>query len=412
MLDCDVHPSPPAEKTSAASARGFAARMLRHFLRGVSVGRLVVTLPDGAALTAAGRAPGMRADLQIKRWRAVRRLFTRGDIGFAEGYRDGDWETSDLKTLLTWALANEEALARLAQGSWAARFWRVVQHRRRANTRANSRRNIAAHYDLGNTFYAGWLDAGMNYSSAVYRHPDATLEEAQAAKLEKVVGLLDLSGGERILEIGCGWGALMERLAADPACRLTGLTLSAEQHTFARHRLQDSVNNKRAELRMQDYRDVTGSFDRIVSIEMLEAVGEKYWPVYFDTLRQRLKPGGKAVLQVITIDARCYPAYRARPDFIQTYIFPGGMLPTREIIRNQIQGAGLRLLHEETFGQSYARTLADWRVRFNTAWPQLVALGFDERFRRLWNYYLVYCEVGFEAGTLDVGLYQLERPAA
>jgi len=411
MLDCDVRPSTRAEMTSDVTARGIAARILRHFLRSVSVGRLVVMLPDGSTLPAAGKLPGVRADLQIIRWRAVRRLLTRGDIGFAEGYRDGDWETSDLKALLIWALRNEQALARLSQGSRAARLWRMVRHQQRANTRANSRRNISAHYDLGNAFYAHWLDAGMSYSSALYRRADETLEEAQTAKLEKVVDLLDLTGGEHILEIGCGWGALMERLTADPACRVTGLTLSARQLAYAQNRLNTSMSDKRADLRLQDYRDVTGTFNRIVSIEMLEAVGEKYWPAYFDILRQRLAPGGKAVLQVITIDTRCFAAYRVRPDFIQTYIFPGGMLPTREIIRSQVQRAGLTLLLEERFGASYARTLAHWRARFNDAWPHLAALGFDERFRRLWNYYLVYCETGFEGGALDVGLYQLERLA-
>ena len=332
-----------------------------------------------------------------------------GDVGFAEAYQDGDWDTSDLEALLIWTQENEQSLANLAKGSWMRRLIQKLGHRLRTNTRMNSRRNIAAHYDLGNAFYAHWLDAGMNYSSGLYSQANVTLEAAQAAKLDRVVELLNLRGGEKLLEIGCGWGGLVERLAADPTCRVSALTLSAQQFDYAQRRLKTNDTLERTDLLLQDYRDISGTFDRVVSIEMLEAVGERYWPVYFDTVRQRLSPRGKAVLQVITIDERRFEAYRRRPDFIQTHIFPGGMLPTREIIHRQAEQAGLNLVGDQMFGASYARTLSAWRRRFNDAWPQIAALGFDERFRRLWTYYLSYCEAGFKSGTLEVGIYQFER---
>lgn len=408
MLETDVRHQD--QSTASHDASSVGAHILHWLLKSVSVGRLAVTLPSGATLIAEGTTAGVFADIQLKRGRALRRLLLSGDIGFAEGYRDGDWATSDLKALLLWSQQNEQALAKLAQGSWLRRALQAAQHRLRANTRINSRRNIAAHYDLGNAFYARWLDAGMNYSSGLYRHADDTLETAQDAKLSRVIELLDLKGGERVLEIGCGWGGLAERLAEDASHRVTALTLSAAQLDYAGARFDSRGWCERVDLRQQDYRDAAGTFDRFVSIEMLEAVGEQYWPVYFDTVRKRLAPGGKAVLQVITIDGRCFAAYRQRPDFIQTHIFPGGMLPTREIIQKHAEQAGLTLLTSEMFGASYARTLSDWRERFHRAWPAIAALGFDERFRRLWTYYLAYCEAGFDSRVLDVGLYQLQRP--
>jgi len=280
------------------------------------------------------------------------------------------------------------------------------------NTRRGSRRNIAAHYDLGNEFYEQWLDPGMTYSAGLVSLANQTLEEAQDAKLDRVLSLLDLAGGESVLEIGCGWGSLAERMIDRHDCTVTGITLSAEQLAFAQGRLRDRTVAGRCDLRLQDYRDVRGTFDRIVSIEMLEAVGEAYWPTYFEKLQNCLRPGGAAVLQVITIDEARFDYYHRRPDFIQKYIFPGGMLPTTEIIEREIEKAGLQLVAKEFFGESYARTLEEWQRRFQDAWPAIKALGFDARFKRTWEYYLAYCQAGFDTGAINVGLYKIARPVS
>ena len=386
-----------------------AEGLLRRLVGECPAGELSVALPKTAPVSLYGTQSGTRADIDIKRWRALARFIAHGDIGLAAAYRDGDWTTSDLAGLLTWAMENEASLKRATAGSTVSRIANRWRHSRRENSRANSRRNISAHYDLGNDFYARWLDQGMNYSSGLYRSTAESLEDAQENKIERVCDLLQLSGGETVLEIGCGWGAVAERLARAHACKLTGLTLSREQLDYTRARLDRAGLAHAADIRLQDYRDINERFDRIVSIEMLEAVGEDYWPQYFAKLRDCLAPGGVAVLQVITIAADRYAAYRARPDFIQLEIFPGGALPTGEIIASQAAEAGLRLTATELFSDSYARTLAEWRHRFNEAWNDIEPLGFDEPFKRLWNYYLTYCEVGFATSVLDVGLYKIEH---
>jgi cyclopropane-fatty-acyl-phospholipid synthase len=272
-----------------------------------------------------------------------------------------------------------------------------------------SRRNIAVHYDLGNEFYQHWLDPSMTYSAGLFSSRDRTLEQAQNAKLDRVITLLDLNDGDRVLEIGCGWGSLAERMIERHDCRVTGVTLSARQFDFAQRRLRNRGLAGRSSIRLQDYRDVRGTYDRIVSIEMLEAVGQAYWPTYFEKLRDRLRPGGAAVIQVITIDEDRFEDYRRRPDFIQKYIFPGGMLPTIEIIERETAKAGLSLVGKEFFADSYARTLEEWRRRFLDSWTEIEALGFDERFKRTWEYYLAYCQAGFETGIVNVGLYKIIR---
>ncbi len=376
-----------------------------------AAGKLAIRMPIGQDIICASSKPGPNACVDVKSWRGLRRMLMGGNTGFAQAFIDGDCDCDDLESLFAWALVNDAVLERFGSGStmlrWAARLY----HRRQSNTLSGSRRNIAAHYDLGNDFYRTWLDEGMSYSSAVYgADAGQTLESAQDAKLDRIVELMDISGGERVLEIGCGWGALAERLTKGPAAQLTALTLSQRQLEFTRERLRSIPAAERADVRLQDYRMVEGTYERIASIEMLEAVGQRYWPLYFDVLRRRLAPEGIAVLQVITIRPDRFTAYLREPDFIQRYIFPGGMLPTRPILEQQIADAGLTLTSVETFGESYARTLAEWRSRFVAAWPRLSAMGFDERFRRMWIYYLSYCEAGFGAGELDVGLYRIERP--
>jgi cyclopropane-fatty-acyl-phospholipid synthase len=400
-----------------SETRGYARRrvsltefLVRRLVGRATAGRLLVHLPSDETFAIGHETPGMRADVTVYRRRALWRMFVGGDVALAEAYRDGDWTTSDLYALLNWGVQNEAALYAATTGLIAQRGARYLQHLLRANTRKNSRRNIAAHYDLGNGFYAAWLDDGMQYSSGIYAGAESTLAAAQQFKLERITTLLGPKGGERVLEIGCGWGALAEHLASVHGCHVTGLTLSERQRAYACDRLHERGLSPHTDIRLQDYRDVEGTFDRIVSIEMLEAVGEAYWPQYFAKLQERLAAGGSAVLQVICIAPDRYKAYRQRPDFIQTHIFPGGALPTSDIVLAQAERVGLKATSVDMFGASYARTLADWRRRFNLAWPAIAELGFDERFRRLWNYYLAYCEVGFEHGALDVGLFRLQKP--
>jgi cyclopropane-fatty-acyl-phospholipid synthase len=382
--------------------------LIRRVLRHLEHGRLTVTLPSGARIEHAGTRPGPHGVIELRNNAAFRRVLTHGDVGFAEGYVAGDWTSPDLTALIAVAAENAAHLDRIVEGFRLVRLWRRLAHFLRRNSATGSRRNIAFHYDLGNDFYRLWLDDSMTYSSAIKLGPGESLERAQHTKLDYVARLLGLTGEEDVLEIGCGWGALAAHIAG--ACRrVTGLTLSREQLAFARDAIASRGLEDRVDLRVQDYRDVRGGFDRIVSIEMLEAVGEAFWPVYFERLRDCLKPGGRIVLQAITIRDDRYDAYKRSPDFIQRYIFPGGMLPTQRILVDQAGRAGLAVMASENFGEGYADTLSEWRRRFDAAWQQVAALGFAPDFRRLWNYYLSYCEAGFRTGTIDVGLYTLQE---
>lgn len=289
------------------------------------------------------------------------------------------------------------------------RFVNRIGHLLNANTRKGSRRNIEAHYDLGNDFYKEWLDPLMLYSSAIFDETTQSLEAAQQKRLDVIRDKLVLPGGESILEIGCGWGALAVELATRSNASVVGITLSPTQLSWARKAVATTGNESRVDLRLQDYRDTEGQFDRIVSIEMFEAVGEAYWPNYFSTLKRCMKPDGRAVLQIISIDESRFEAYRGSIDFIQKYIFPGGFLPSDAALEGAVTAAGLTLTGVEHFGKSYASTLAEWRSRFHAQWPAIAAQGFDERFRRLWHYYLCYCEAGFEEGSINVGLYTIEH---
>jgi cyclopropane-fatty-acyl-phospholipid synthase len=388
--------------------RSLRNALLRWILRGLECGQLVIDTPSGDKLAFEGTRPGPRARLSIRRWRCLWRLITGSDIGFAKSFLSGDWSSPNMTSLFTLAIKNR-AVAYPLPGVRPPCFAGRFQHALNRNTRHGSRRNIASHYDLGNEFYRHWLDSGMSYSSALFASNAQTLEEAQNTKLDRVLDLLDLSSGQHVLEIGCGWGSFAERLLERTDCTLTGLTLSVEQLAYAQRRLCARGLSERGDLRLQDYRDAQGRFDRIVSIEMLEAVGEAYWPLYFRTIRDRLRLGGIAVLQVITIDEDLFSDYRRRPDFIQQYIFPGGMLPTRHSIHLACSNAGLRLSDATQFGESYARTLDEWHRRFQRSWPQIANGKFDERFKRMWEYYLSYCRAGFETGALQVGLYKLTR---
>ncbi len=331
----------------------------------------------------------------------ARRIATRGHLGLGESYMAGDWDSPDLTALLHCFAANQHALVEVLEGGWLNRLASLFRHRRRANTKAGSRRNIEAHYDLGNDFYRLWLDPSMTYSSAVFTGDTDTLEQAQANKYRRLLDLLNAEPGQHLLEVGCGWGGLA-RTAARAGLAVTGITLSREQLAWANAAVAGTPLAERLEFRLQDYRDVSERFDHIVSIEMFEAVGEAYWPAYMAMLKRCLAPGGRAALQVITIADALFDDYKASPDFIQLYIFPGGMLPTVGRFDAAAEQAGLRVLARSFHGLDYARTLATWRARFEAELPAVRASGYDERFIRMWRYYLAYCEAGFRDGRIDV----------
>lgn len=384
--------------------------MLAAVASRLSVGACTVVLPDGRRVVAEGsREPGLRAVIDVKATRAGRRLWQGGSIGLAEAYIDGDWDSPNLALLLEVALRNQQAIAAAAPGGPAVRMLDRLRHLLRTNTRAGSRRNVAHHYDLGNAFYRAWLGDEMTYSAGLFDAADRSLEEAHTAKFDRIAGLLALSDRHRLLDLGCGWGGFAMRAAAQHGCRVVGLTLSRRQALHARAQARGRRLDDRVEIRLGDYRDLRGRFDRIASIEMLEAVGEAYWPTYFQVLCDCLAPGGVAALQVITIDDARFSAYRKRPDFIQRYIFPGGMLPSPTALSQEIGGAGLRVTDTFSFGASYATTLACWQERFQQSWPSIRSLGFPSRFKRMWEYYLAYCEAGFRAGVLDVRQLRVEK---
>jgi cyclopropane-fatty-acyl-phospholipid synthase len=346
--------------------------------------------------------------IKIHRLRAMLRGWLNGTVGWAEGYIAKDWDCDDIVDLTDWAMANETALENAFSGSQVSTWINRLLHRLNNNTRRGSRRNIAFHYDLGNDFYRLWLDSSMTYSSALFANPQQSLVDAQCNKNRRILELLDPKPGHKVLEVGCGWGGFGETLMQHSDCQWHGVTLSKEQLAWSQQRLEPYAD--RAKATLTDYRDIDQQYDRIVSIEMLEAVGEANWPEYFKQLKRHLKPGGKAVIQVITIDNDRFTYYRDHTDFIQRYIFPGGMLPSPDAMRQQLASAGLQLQLEQSFGQDYATTLQHWHRNFCSSWPQIEPQGFDPHFYRLWRYYLAYCESGFKAGSIDVRLYQIQAP--
>lgn len=398
------------ERIASAGDRAGIAAIVR-LAQGLRCGSLEIRLPDGSVRLFQGTEPGPHGVLALENGRVARRYLTGGSVGFAEGYIEGDWDTPDLATLLELLSRNEDAWGEGYFGGALQRFLRRAQHLLfRANTRRGSRRNIHAHYDLGNAFFAAWLDPSMTYSSALFRAGEADLEAAQKAKYRHLAELMALAPGHRLLEIGSGWGGFAVTAAKEFGAKVTSITVSKAQAEYARARVFSEGLAERVEILLQDYRDVKGRFDRIASIEMFEAVGERFWPAYFRSLRERLAPEGRAGLQLITIADRYFEAYRRNVDFIQAYIFPGGMLPSPAALARQTARAGLASEGEVTFGLSYARTLRLWNEQFQAAWPKVRELGFDERFRRLWTYYLAYCEAGFRTRSIDV-VQTVLRPA-
>lgn len=373
-------------------------------------GAVTVVMPDGRSRTAGKPQPGLHAVLKLNNFKVLTNSMRRGTLGFAEAYINGDIEVDDLTALFRFFLQNRSMFENANKGFFRRAAQDVAYHVSRANTKEGSKANISEHYDLGNDFYGEWLDPSMTYSSAVFTSGDQSLEEAQRAKYHRVADMAGVKPGETVLEIGCGWGGFAETIARDYGANLYGITLSKEQLKFAQERMKRQGLDNLATLHFEDYRDTQGQFDHIGSIEMIEAVGYEHWPTYFKALHDRLKPGGTAAIQAITIDEAQFDWYLKNPDFIQRYIFPGGMLMTKQAMKEQGEKVGLVLEQVECFRLSYAKTLRLWRERFLERWNMIAPLGYDEAFKRKWVYYLCYCEAGFAEGNIDVGIYQYRRP--
>ena len=387
-----------------------SARTALRLLARLQHGALTVQLPDGS-VQHFGPGGGTVAAITLKNWNVFAAALKSGDIGFAESYIAGDWTTPHLAELLKLLIANRQAIEGMVYGTWAGRLLYRLKHLLHRNTRANSQKNIHAHYDLGNAFYALWLDETMNYSSAWFEgRLDGDLSAAQHAKVRRALTLAGVAPGSRVLEIGCGWGALAEMATTEFGATLTGVTLSTEQLDFARQRMARLGVGSQADLRLQDYRDIDdGPYDAICSIEMIEAVGQEYWPTYFQSVQRLLKPGGRACIQSIVIDDALFDRYTRSTDFIQQYIFPGGCLPCPREFRRQAQAAGLRVVDELAFGLDYAETLRRWHERFVAQRTHILQQGFDQRFLHIWEFYLAYCEAAFTMGNINLVQYTLER---
>lgn len=391
----------------------FSTEALLKLLTQLRSGNLKVILPNGERKDFGNATDELHAEIHILDWSVFKQVMSHGDIGFAESYIRGQWNTPDLKALLEIAIRNRTILEKAIYGNWYGSIFYRIKHWLRDNSKSGSRKNIHAHYDLGNAFYTLWLDPTMSYSSAWFSEGDKqSLADAQRAKIKRILTAIDIKPGDHILEIGCGWGGVMEE-AQRSQIAITGLTLSTEQKAFADTRLQNIQSNRpnspRFEVRLQDYRDCQEEFDGIVSVEMFEAVGEKHWPEYFQTIAQRLKAGRKACIQTIVIAEELFDRYRTNTDFIQQYVFPGGMLPSRTSFRASAAQAGLKVETEFAFGGDYAKTLCIWRDNFNQKLQEVRQLGFDEAFVRLWNFYLMYCSAGFSERNIDVVQFTLSH---
>ena len=376
----------------------------------INCGRLDFVLPDRRRFRVEGKTPGPVAELDIHNPDCFARLIREGDLGFCDAYLEGWWSTPDLQALMDFVHEDNWDVYDGFPGMGLVRMYERLRHWLKRNSRAQARRNISHHYDLGNDFYRLWLDDTMTYSSALFRTGQESLEAAQTQKYASMVDQLGAKPGDHVLEIGCGWGGFAEYAAKERGLRVTGLTISREQFAFAQERIARAGLSEQVTFKLQDYRDERGSYDGIASIEMFEAVGEQYWPTYFGTVRDRLNPGGRATLQVITVEDHRFEAYRNTVDFIQKYIFPGGMLPSPSVLRAEVERAGLQVLRSIEFGESYSQTLRRWHDTFNEKWEEVARLGFDDRFRRMWNFYLTSCAGAFRGGNCDVTQITIARP--
>lgn len=377
-------------------------RFLLAILSNLHCGRLTLTLPDGSQHQFSGAMSGPDSDLTIHTESALRRLLHDGKMGFCEAFMDGEASSQSLPTLIELAVLHDKYLENALKTNIFRQAGLRLFHMLRRNNKLGSAKNIAHHYDIGNSFYQAWLDPTMTYSSAVFDSETDDLTTAQLNKYKRLAELADIQSGDRVLEIGCGWGGFAKFVSQHIGAHVTGITISQAQLAYAKASLAEAGLQNKVDLKLMDYRDLQGRFDKIVSIEMFEAVGQAYWPVYFDTISRMLKSGGRAVIQSITIDHDAFQSYRDQPDFIQRYIFPGGMLPSMPMLQTPVAQAGLELVAENGYASDYARTLQEWRARFLAAWPSLAGDKFDNRFKRMWELYLAYCEGGFRAGMIDV----------
>jgi len=373
-------------------------------------GRVDFILPDGRRFRAEGVRPGPVAEVNINNPDVFARLVREGDLGFSDAYLDGWWTTPDLQAFMDFIHADNDDMYDEFPGMGLVRAWEKARFWFQSNSKRQALKNISYHYDLGNDFYSLWLDDTMTYSSALFSTSQESLENAQVAKYASMIDQMGVKPGDHVLEIGCGWGGFAEYAAKERGLKVTGLTISKEQLDYARKRINNNGLGDKVNLKLQDYRDETGVYDGVASIEMFEAVGEKYWPIYFNKVRQCLKPGKQATLQIITIHDARWEVYRKGVDFIQKYIFPGGMLPSPTVLRQEVARAGLNVQHSIEFGKSYSQTLRRWFEVFNDQWDTISTMGFDDRFRRMWNFYLTSCAATFESGNCDVTQITLQKP--
>lgn len=397
------------QSSEVSAGTSWQERLLTGILKNIEFGSIKITTPRNKILEFTGPKEGPNADIQLKSWRVLIRTIWGGHTYFFESFRRGEWETSDLYALLLFGELNETSVDKVMKSTIWRRLIEQVLHKLNQNSRKGSKRNIAAHYDLGNSFYQLWLDKSMTYSSALFEGQTTCLSEAQRQKYLRIANNIELKDGDKLLEIGCGWGGFAEIAAKEYGCQVTGLTLSKEQASSCKKRLKDSGIERKVDIRLEDYRDVKGLYDKIVSIEMLEAVGEKFWRRYFESIRDRLAPGGKAAIQTITIKDDCFESYKKNPDFIQQFIFPGGMLPTPSAIKHNVEAVGLKLTDTFYFGKSYIKTLHLWDQEFKKQWSRIEELGFDTDFKNTWTYYLNYCAAGFQSGRINVGQFLIQK---
>ena len=381
-----------------------------NLVRKLNSGRVDFILPDGRQFRAEGARPGPVAEVFISNPDVFARLVREGDLGFSDAYLDGWWTTPDLQAFMDFIHADNDDMYDEFPGMGLVRAWEKARFWFQSNSKRQALKNISYHYDLGNDFYSLWLDDTMTYSSALFSTSQESLENAQVAKYASMIDQMGVKPGDHVLEIGCGWGGFAEYAAKERGLKVTGLTISKEQLDFARKRINNNGLGDKVNLKLQDYRDETGVYDGVASIEMFEAVGEKYWPIYFNKVKQCLKPGKQATLQIITIHDARWEVYRKGVDFIQKYIFPGGMLPSPTVLRQEVAKAGLNVQHSIEFGKSYSQTLRRWFEVFNDQWDTISGMGFDDRFRRMWNFYLTSCAATFESGNCDVTQITLQKP--
>lgn len=373
-------------------------------------GRVDFVLPDGRKFRAEGKSPGPVAEITINNPEVFARLIREGDLGFSDAYLDGWWTTPDLQSFMDFIHADNDDMYDGFSGIAIVRAWEKARFWFQSNSKRQALKNISYHYDLGNDFYSLWLDDTMTYSSALFNTGQESLENAQIAKYASMIDQMGVKPGDHVLEIGCGWGGFAEYAAKERGLKVTGLTISKEQLLYAQKRIKNKGLEDKVDLKLQDYRDETGVYDGVASIEMFEAVGERYWPIYFETIKHCLKPGRQATLQIITVHDARWDVYRKSVDFIQKYIFPGGMLPSPTVLRQEVTKAGLRVQHSIEFGKSYSQTLRRWFDVFNDQWDTINDMGFDDRFRRMWNFYLTSCAATFESGNCDVTQITLQKP--